>query len=250
MTLFIPAHGIPLALLVACTAPAIAGSGDAGQRAFEARRYAEARAAWTGPAEAGDAQALLGLAQLSEAGRDGPVDLEATATLLARAAVRGAPRAAHMLARLYAAGSGLPRNLDQAEAWYAAAAEGGVAVSSRELAALRRNDAPSAAEGDLAPARPVAPAEGATLRQPADMPRVELVWAAPQQGVPVRFFVEVVATEADRLREVFAGYSDRSAVLAALDASPGSYAWRVFVIGPDAPAYVASAWVQFQVSPP
>ena len=52
------------------------------------------------------------------------------------------------------------------------------------------------------------------------------------------------------LREVFAGYSDRSAVLAALDASPSSYAWRVFVIGPDAPAYVASAWVQFQVSPP
>ena len=239
-----------LALLMAFAVPATAAPGDVGQRAFEAGRYAEARDAWVGPAEASDAQSLLGLAQMAEQGRGGTVDVEAAATLFARAAVRGAARGAQGLARLYAAGSGLPRNPDQAEAWYAAAAEAGAAVSSRELAAVRRRDAPAAGNGALTPARPVAPAEGDALTRAADAPSVELVWVAPSQDMPVRFFVEVVALDAGRLREVFAGYSERSAVLAALDASPGLYAWRVFVVGLDAPAYAASAWVRFRVVTP
>ena len=240
---------VPMVLAPAILVPAVAAPADAGQRAFEAGRYAEAREAWAGPAEAGDAPSLLGLAQLAEQGRGGPADVEAAATLLARAAVRGAGRAAQGLARLYAAGNGLPRNLDQAEAWYAAAVEAGVAVPQRELAAVRRRDAPAAGEGGLAPARPVAPAEGTALTQSA-APSVELVWAAPPQAAPVRFFVEVVALDAGRLREVFAGYSERSAVLAALDAPPGLYAWRVFVVGSDPPAYAASAWVRFRIVAP
>lgn len=238
-----------LALLITSAAPAGAAPGDAGQHAFEARRYAEAREAWTGPAEAGDAKSLLGLAQLAASGRDGPIDLEAAATLLARAAVRGSPRAAYRLARLYAAGSGLPRNPDQAEEWYAVAAEGGVTASPRELAALRRQAPAASAMNGLAPARPVAPADGATLGQMPGAPSVEFVWTAPAQGGPVRFFVEVVAIEANRLREVFAGYSERSAVLAALDQLPGDYAWRVFVVGLDTPAFAASAWSRFRVAP-
>ncbi len=240
-----------LALLLLVAAPAAPAPADDGQRAFDARRYAEARHLWTAPAEAGDAQALLGLGQIEEGGRDGPADPAAAATFYARAAVRGAARAAYRLGRLYAAGTGVPRNLEQAEAWFAAGAEGGVTPTAQDRAELRRRSRPLAGDpDDLTAALPVAPAEDAAIPRSSGEPVVELVWAAPPQRAPARFFVEVVAVEDDRLRDVFAGYSDRSALLAALDPTASDYAWRVFVVGLDTPDYVASPWTRFRVASP
>lgn len=240
-----------LALLLLLAAPAASAPADEGQRAFDARRYAEARRLWTAPAEAGDAQALLGLGQIAEAGRDAAADLPAAATLYARAAVRGSARAAYRLGRLYAAGTGLPRNPEQAEAWFAAGTDGGVTPTPRERTALRRRpQLPAGDPDDLIAAQPVAPAEDAALPRSGDEPVVELVWIAPAQRAGVRFFVEVVAIEDDRQRDVFAGYSDRSALLAALDPAAAEYAWRVFVVGLDAPDYIASSWIRFRVVPP
>lgn len=242
-------HGIALAALLGA-APAGAAPGDEGQRAYDARRYTEAQAAWAGPAADGDAASLLGLAVLADNGRGTPADPEAAAVLLARAAVRGSPRAALLLARQYADGRGLPRNPDQAETWFAAAAEGGANPSVRELTALRRQTFEPGAAGPLASAAPTAPPPESRLVQSEDAPAAELVWTAPVQPAPVRYFVEVVAIEAGRLRDVFAGYSERSAVLAALDRSPGNYAWRVFTVALDTPDYAASAWTRFDVVPP
>lgn len=240
-----------LAVLLLLSTPAASAPADEGQRAFDARRYAEARRLWTAPAEEGDAQALLGLGQIAETGRDGSADRAAAATFYARAAIRGSARAAYRLGRLYAAGTGVPRNPEQAEAWYAAATEGGVTPTSRDRTELRRRTQPPPANSDdLAAAQPVAPSEQAALLRSGDEPAVELVWIAPAQRAAVRFFVEVVAIEDSRVRDVFAGYSDRSALLAALDPAAAEYAWRVFVVGLDSPDYAASAWTRFRIVPP
>lgn len=240
-----------LASLLLLAAPAASAPADEGQRAFDARRYAEARRLWTAPAEEGDPQSLFGLGQIAEAGRDGAPDPAAAATLYARAAVRGSARAAYRLGRLYAAGTGLPRNLEQAEAWFAAGSEGGVPPTSRERTALRRRaPSPTGEPDDLIAVQPVAPAENAALPRSGSEPVVELVWIAPAQRAAVRFFVEVIAVEDNRLRDVFAGYSDRSALLAALDPAAADYAWRVFVVGLDTPDYVASSWTRFRIGSP
>ncbi len=74
---------------------------------------------------------------------------------------------------------------------------------------------------------------------------VELVWTAGEAAA-TRFFVQVVCLDgAGAPREVFAGFTDRTAALATVDRVPGRYAWRVYGVTRD--HYAATAWAQFQV---
>lgn len=258
-----------------------------GQRAADAGRFAEARRSLASQAEAGDARAQFGLAMLLDAGRGGPVDREAAREWLrrsaeagyapaqaqlgqwreigrdgppdpagaalwyARAAARGHPPAALELARLYAAGEGVPRNPDLAEAWLRLAAEDGSAAAAARLADLRRRPRPPAgaspgAEAPSPPA-PASPADGAVLAPRGEAVQAELIWTAPAQRAPVRFFVEVVAVSEGGLREVFASYTDVSAALVPLDPRPRGYAWRVYAVAPDGSDYAPSGWSRFRV---
>ena len=275
---------------------------DEAQRAYRAGRFGEAHRLWAPRAEAGDAQAQLGLGVLYDVGqgvaRDPalayrwyrraaeaglaeaqfnvavmhdtgdavPRDLGAAALWYARAAAHGNRRAQYNLAQLYETGQGLPRNPDQAEVWYAMAAADLPAAADR-LAALRRRGPGRGAGRDatrdsgagpgrpggvgmLVAAEPVAPAAGGRVERRGGSAAVELVWTAPAQPVPARFFVQLWVLDEAGPREAFAAYLDESATLAPLERSPGHYAWRVYAVDRDAKHYAASAWNRFTVEPP
>jgi len=274
------------AVLVAllCAAPAAAGSFADGQRAYDAGRFDAALDIWSPLAERGDAEAQLGVALLHELGRGTPQDASrayawyrraadaglATAEFnvavmldsgqgvvrdagaagfwYARAAARGHPRAQFNLAQLYGAGDGVPRNPALAEAWYRAAATSLPAAISRVGSVKSRPSAASPVAGNALPTAILAmPADDATIA--ADTAAgLALVWLAPPAAVPVKYFVEVVALDADGPRELFAGYHDTSAMLLNLKPRPADYAWRVSVVGQESPHYATGAWSRFAVA--
>ena len=102
----------------------------------------------------------------------------------------------------------------------------------------------------LVPARPTAPAEGATIESKIKAFDVKLAWDAPHEPVPVHFFVEVVAAEQSGHREVFAGYVGHSYAVVPLASTSAAYAWRVYTVGLDDPVYVVSEWQRFSVPAP
>lgn len=274
----------------------IAPAADDAQRAYRTGRFEEARRLWTPPAEAGDAQAQLGLGVLYDVGQGVPRDpavayrwyrraaeaglAEAqfnvavmhdtgdarprdpgeAATWYARAAAHGNRRAQYNLAQLYEAGQGVPRNLDLAQVWYGeAAAE--LPAAANKLAALRKRGPGREAGRETgretgrdwdrieAPV-PAAPAEGGKVERRGGPAGVELVWLAPAQPVPVRFFVQLWALDGGKPRETFSAYLDESATLVPLERVPGRYAWRVYAVDPDAKRYAAGPWRIFTVGPP
>lgn len=279
------AGGWLLSLLVGVAPAAMAASVADGQRAFDAGRFEDARGIWEPLANRGDTEAQLGLALLHELGRGAPQDAalayawyrraaeagSATAEFnvavmfdsgrgvtrdaaeagswYARAAARGHPRAQFNLAQMYDNGDGVPRNPALAEAWYRAAA------ATLPAAARRLNNAKSpprtaaaGARDTMPPAAPAVPANGAGIAAGSDATSLALVWLVPAAAVPVQYFVEVVALDAQGPREVFAGYHDTSAILLNLNPQPAQYAWRVSVVGQDSPHYATGAWSQFAIT--
>lgn len=207
-------------------------------------------------AEAGESDAEFNVAVMRDTGDGAPRDTADAALWYGRAAAHGNRRAQYNLGQLYAAGDGVPRNPNQAETWFRDAAES-LPAAAEKLAAMARSGRarlPAAADestGTLAPAQPIAPADGSTVPPLAGMAgaanMVELVWAAPPQAVPTRFFVQLLALDAGGTHEVYASYLDESATLAPLQLVPGRYAWRVYSVTRDVKHYAASDWQRFQV---
>ena len=263
-------------------------SPDAAQDAYALGSFDQARRLWTPRAETGDTRAQLGLgviydlgqgvprdpamayrwyrraaegglaeaqfnvAVMHDTGETVPRDPGEAAVWYARAAAHGNRRAQYNLAQLYEAGQGVPHNLDQAQVWYGMAAAD-LPAAANKLAALRRRgrgrDAARAAGRIEAPV-PTEPADGRKVERrdgPAD---VELVWLAPAQPVPVRFFVQLWALDDAGPREAYSTYVDASATLVTLEWVPGRYAWRVYAVDRDAKHYAAGPWNRFTVGPP
>lgn len=273
------------AALITMIDTAMAASFADGQRAYDAGQFEDARLSWTPLAEAGSPEAQAGLGLLYDLGQGGPKDstmayawyrraaeaglaraqfnvavmldsgigverdLAQAATWYARAAARGHGRAQYNLAQLYASGNGLPRNIAQAESWYHAAADGGLTAAEEKLKELSaaRPAAPLAVIDRPVPVMPVEPAEGRTIIVHGEPRMVELVWIAPPQPIEVQFFVQVLAAGAEGWRELFSGYSARSAALVPLDAIATRYAWRAYVIAAGGSHYAASEWSRFAV---
>lgn len=112
-------------VLVATTAPARADFA-AGAAAYDAGDDATAMREWAPLAELGDAGAQFALGTLYESGRGVPaVDLEQAVAWYRAAAAQGQPSAQNNLALLYAAGRGVPRNpFTAADLWQKAATAG------------------------------------------------------------------------------------------------------------------------------
>jgi hypothetical protein len=263
-------------------------SRDTGQSAYRAGHYREARALWAPRAAAGDPAAELGLGEIYDFGEGVPRDARAAyhwyrqaaqaglvaaafdvavmcdtgdgrkrdpaeaALWYARAAARGDHRAQYNLGMLYETGDGVPRNLAIARAWFRAAAA--LPAAGRQLAQMHGArhatlDPDVANGGDVAiPGTMLRPAHGTTIESARDDPSVALVWSAPAQTAPVRFFVQVLAlVPGTPPREVFATYADRTAVLAPLPSLRGRYAWRVYAVTQNGRGYAASDWARFQV---
>ena len=264
----------PLARAVATEQSAPEPTEAAAQRAYAAGDYDRARTMWSALAERGDPSAELGLGALYDLGqgvardsatafrwyrraamaglaeaefdvavmRDGGIgvahDTARAALWYARAASHGDARAAFNLGQLYQAGEGVPRNPQVAAAWLRA--------SDLPAARARLAGIPPAAasDGALAGVNLAAPQDGSSVAA-APGRAVELVWIAPAQRMPVRFFVQVMAMEPlGALREVFSGELETTATLAPLP--PGRYAWRVYTVAGD--HYAASAWARFAVA--
>jgi hypothetical protein len=161
-----------------------------------------------------------------------------------------ATRAQYALAQLYAAGDGVPRNPATAEAWYRAAARGGLGAASARLPALMRAGRATASPppGDLSLVRPVpvAPVD-AVLPAGQNPSKVAFVWNTPEQPVPVEYYVELRALDASGSREVAASYVETSATLVELPGAPQRYAWRVYAVARSGAHYATSPWNSFLI---
>lgn len=104
-----------------------------------------------------------------------------------------------------------------------------------------------ASEPALLAVQQMAPADGAVIDAAGHPLSVRLNWSIPREPVPVRFFVEVVAVEDAGPREVFASYVDQPRVDVPLTGTATQYAWRVFTVGRDVPAYALSGWEHFSL---
>ena len=198
-------------------------------------------------ADAGHAAAEFNVAVMEDSGRGTSHDASGAAEWYARAAARGNRRAQYNLALLYTDGDGVPRNLMVARAWFRLAAAGGLPAAAEKLDALRPGRLPSdhlRPSATLHPVIPVAPRAGVAIAS-GDDAVAEIVWSAPAEELPVRYFLQVVARDGGAEREIHAGYLDITAALVRLDAAHHSYAWRVYTVSPRSASYTVSPWTPF-----
>jgi TPR repeat protein len=127
-----------LLLLVALSAmPGVASANpvDDATAAARAGDFATALRVLIPSAEANDPQAAFVLAMLYEAGHGVPKDTAKAAVLYAQAAKRGIAPAQNNLGSLYANGDGVPRDAEQAVNWWWRAADQGLSIAQINLAA-------------------------------------------------------------------------------------------------------------------
>jgi TPR repeat protein len=198
-------------------------------------------------AEAGLPAAEFNVAVMLDAGRGTARDPSDAAQWYAKAAAHGHARAAYDLGQLYAAGDGVPRNTAAAAAWFTQASE--LPAAARKLVALRADAGAPVRDAALLAPTPASPADGGILPRSAERAKVELVWTAPAEPVPVRYFVELVALGGGPARRLFAGFADVTAVLASVEGSANSYAWRVYAVDAAGGRYAASPWARFTAPP-
>jgi TPR repeat protein len=200
-------------------------------------------------ADAGYVLAEFNIGVMNDVGVGARRDPAEAALWYARAAAHDYARAEYHLAHLYESGEGVPRNRDMATSWYDAAASQGLSAAERKLASLREERrqpslAVAVAKPALAPAVPTGAPAASTSRNGEGV-EVELCWTAPAESVPVDFFVQVLALDAAGPHRVFAGFSQRSAMLVSLPSSPADYVWRIYTVAASVPDYVSSAWNRF-----
>jgi hypothetical protein len=195
-------------------------------------------------AQTGLPAAAFNVAVLLDSGRGVGQDLSAASVWYARAAAAGHARSQYNLAQLYEAGEGVPRNPRAAEAWFRRAAEGGLSAATSRLDALHLVTR-SLKQLEVVGTLPVAPLPVAPEGRVAQLAPIAFVWKQPAQSISVKSFVEIVSLGQQGSREVFANYSDVSAIT--VDLQPQNYAWRVFAVSWEPAHYVASSWMRFTV---
>lgn len=193
----------------------------------------------------GYAPAEFNVAVMLDSHRGVPHDAAQAAEWYARAATHGNHRAQYNLGLLYSSGEGVPRNRPVAQAWFRLAESGGIPAAAEHIeAAGTRPETRGVASGRLHAVTPVAPKADTALSRR----EVEIVWTAPAQTVPVRFFLQVAHGGRDH-GEIYADYVDSTAALVRLPAGGGAYAWRVYTVSPTTADYSIGAWIPFTVRP-
>ncbi|MGI4953214.1 MAG: tetratricopeptide repeat protein [Janthinobacterium lividum] len=201
------------------------------------RFYAEA-------AEHGHVLAAFNVAVMHDSGRCAQGrHAELAALWYGRAAAAGNGRAQFNLAMLYAAGDGVPRNPAASAAWYQAAASNGISAAANRGREERRSDDGQQPVLATSPAYP-----GPTQTVPRGDP-VTLVWSAPEQPSPVRFFLEVYALKPAGAVEVAGRYVDLTAIRLPLPPDATRFTWRVLTVGTRPLRYAVGPWSDFTISP-
>ena len=196
-------------------------------------------------AEAGQAQAEFNVAVMQDSGRGTAHDVASAAAWYARAAARGNHRAQYNLGLLYNVGDGVPRNQAAARAWFHLAAAG-LPAAAEKLHAMGPDDVSAVnGKGNMPNiAMPVVPQTGTPVAS-GDDGTTEIVWSAPAEATPVRYFLQVVARDNGVPHEVFAAYLDVTAALVKLDRTQHAYAWRVFTVSASRASYATTPWIEF-----
>ncbi len=143
----------------------------------------------------------------------------------ARAALRDQPRAAYYLGQLYETGTGVPRDLALARAWYSLASPE-VRSAARRLAVLGPGES-----GELTPPRPVLGgmrADGGG----------EFIWTAGPGADAAFYLIELTPDENGPVRRL--APQTLSAVL--VDDIGEARFWRVLAVDPSAGRYAVSSW--------
>jgi hypothetical protein len=256
-----------------------AATAESGSVAFDAGRYEDALRIWSASARTGDPTAefnlgllydlgdavpenpstalkwysLAGQAGLAgaqfnvgvmyDSGRGTERNTAAAAVWYARAAAQGYARAAFNLGQLYELGDGVPRNRELAAGWYGRVT-GLIPRASIKINALNIEPRASSA-GWILPPIPSWPLDHTEVSASSQHASVELVWQAPSQPIPVRFFVEMRALKDGAYQEYYSGYADLSAVDVQLSRDE-FFAWRVASVASDGSSYSFSPWHSFR----
>lgn len=237
-----------------------------GLAAYAARDWARAETLWLVEADAGSADALLGLGNLYDFGLLGETDPVRAFDFYLQSADLGQPEAAFNVAVMYDAGVGVPQDATQAVAWYSFAALEGNARGAYNLGQAFADGTGVATNANLAgywlreaePSVPSAraaldslpPAEGTAAPDapdplafqtytPVTGPAARMAWAATASPPDARYRVDMVRM-GESLTQLASADTTGSAVSIPLFEEVGPVAWRVAQIAGD--AYAASAW--------
>lgn len=239
-----------------------------GQAAYAQRDWAAAAVLWQVEADAGSAEALLGLGNIYDFGLLGESDPELAFDFYRQAADGGLAEAAFNVAVMHDSGVGIPRDVQAATAWYSFAALGGNARAAYNLGQLftggvdvPRNDAlarfwleraalaiPSArtALADLPPfglqvETPATPNPLAMrIFTPPTGPKARMAWVNGTSPPDARYRVELIRFGPDGSSLFATAETIGSAVSVDLPSAEDDIAWRVTQIA--GAAYAASDW--------
>ena len=66
------------------------------------------------------------------------------------------------------------------------------------------------------------------------------------QPVPAHFFLQIVADDGPKTREIHAAYTDLTSALVPLGGAAGEFSWRVFTVSPRSRSYVVTDWTRLR----
>ena len=254
-------------IIAACAilSPATGWAQDSGADAFAARDFATARQLWQQEADAGSAEAMLGLGLLADRGFGQSRDFGTAFDWYQQAADLGLAEAQFNVAVMYDAGLGRARDGALAQLWYTRAALRGHARAQYNLGLLFETGDGATANAALAgywfdQAAPDIPAAAAksmsespaanTLSAPqvtfssVDADMAELIWH-PQTPARASYLVEVMNVPTTSENYGLPTISVTTAASGFLDQETNfdsSAVLRVSMISADGSDYIASDW--------
>lgn len=239
---------------------------DTGADAFANRDFATAQQLWQQEANAGSAEAMLGLGLLADRGYGGQRNLDEAFDWYTKAADLGLAEAQFNIAIMYDAGLGRPRDAQEAVIWYTRAALRDHSRAQYNLGLLYESGDGIAANADLAaywfekaaafvPAAAEKPAIQVTATDQIAAPNLtfaqngvqgaEAVWTAPS-GTSPDFLVEMLQVpmpDHDYAMPLLSERTNASGLLEEVDESASQVIWRVSNIMASRRDYDASDWV-------
>jgi len=102
-------------------------------------------------------------------------------------------------------------------------------------------------EYHIIPPKPVAPVDGAVIATNGNFTNVTFSWIMPTHTAGEKIFIEIIAIENNKTREIFSGYVSDLFKTITLDARFTNYAWRLYAVRGDISQYAVTDWNSFSL---
>jgi hypothetical protein len=89
------------------------------------------------------------------------------------------------------------------------------------------------------------PVNGAIIKTNANSYNVRLSWKNSDKKIKEKFFIEVIAFDNGKIRDIFSGYVDTSFKEITLETRYATYAWRIYSVREDISQYAVTDWNNF-----